>query len=223
MLKIVVSDISMNKKGLIMEVENSKIISPKNRKELRQWFELNGQSESYCWLVVSMREKQDTVLYLDAVEEAICFGWIDSTRKKLDDGRLVQRLSHRLRSGNWTELNKERARRLERLGLMTDEGRKYLPQDIATRSFEIHPNVMAALKKDSEVYKNFMNFPELYRIVRIDTIQSRIKRNETEIFQKRLEKFIKYTKANKMYGDWNDNGRLINHLNEAVGVINSKT
>ena len=60
--------------------------------------------------------------YLDAVEEALCFGWIDSTVKTID-GVTLQRFGKRVKNSQWTELNKERCRRLEALGLMTDSGR----------------------------------------------------------------------------------------------------
>ena len=64
--------------------------------------------------------------YLEIVEEALCFGWIDSTCKKMPDGRLAQRLSPRRKDSHWTELNKRRYADLERRGLMTDAGRKAL-------------------------------------------------------------------------------------------------
>ena len=54
--------------------------------------------------------------------------------------------------------------------------------------------------------------------MRIDTIQSRIERKELDIFKKRLEKFIAYTKANKLYGEWNDNGRLLDYRNMAASA-----
>ena len=67
--------------------------------------------------------------YIDVVEEALCFGWIDSTLKKLPDGRLAQRLSPRRPRSHWTELNLERCADLEARGLMTDSGRQaYLRQ-----------------------------------------------------------------------------------------------
>ena len=64
--------------------------------------------------------------YIDVVEEALCFGWIDSTLKRLPDGRLAQRLSPRRKRSHWTELNKQRCADLEARGLMTDAGRKVL-------------------------------------------------------------------------------------------------
>ena len=62
--------------------------------------------------------------YIDVVEEALCFGWIDSTLKKLPDGRLAQRLSPRRKNSHWTRLNMDRCMDLEDRGLMTPAGRR---------------------------------------------------------------------------------------------------
>lgn len=91
--------------------------------------------------------------------------------------------------------------------MMTDAGRTVLPDLDA--EFEIHPTVLEALQKDPEVYKNFQEFPELYRRVHIYNIHAALRADEQEIFEKRLKKFIDNTKQNKMCGDWNDGGRLI--------------
>ena len=111
-----------------MEVKN--LLLFKSRAELRQWLLDNHQTERECWVVafITKRPEWDALPYLDIVEEALCFGWIDSTNKKLPDGRLAQRLSPRRKGSHWTELNKERCRDLERRGLMTDAGRKALPE-----------------------------------------------------------------------------------------------
>ena len=61
--------------------------------------------------------------YIDVVEEALCFSWIDSTLKKLPDGRLAQRLSPRRKKSHWTKLNMDRCINLEDRGLMTPAGR----------------------------------------------------------------------------------------------------
>lgn len=143
---------------------------------------------------------------LDAVEEAMCFGWIDSTTKKLADGVTAQRLCPRKLRSNWSELNKERCRRMERLGLMTDAGRAVLP-DMTDRGFVIDDDVMKELKSDPVVWHNFYRQPELYKRVRIDTIQ--IKKRQPELFRKRLDKFIENTRKGVLYGEWNDNGRLL--------------
>ena len=98
------------------------------RDELRRWLEQNHSTERCCWVVMyrAKRPEWDAIAYLDVVEEALCFGWIDSTLKCMPDGRLVQRLSPRRKGSHWTELNKQRCADLERRGLMTDAGRREL-------------------------------------------------------------------------------------------------
>ncbi|MGM0896687.1 MAG: YdeI/OmpD-associated family protein [Bacillota bacterium] len=187
-----------------MEIEN--LLNVTTREQLRAWLEENSTTEKCCWVMVSVTERPGVVRYLDAVEEALCFGWIDGIMKKTSDTELAQRLSPRKKNSNWTELNKERVRRLEKLGLMTEQGLNILP-DMRPESFTIDPEIEARLKQDPQVYENFMNFPELYRRIRIDNIQG-YKHDDRDIFDKRLDKLIEHTRNNKMYGQWDDNGRL---------------
>lgn len=96
-----------------------------DRAQLRRWLEANHASVKECW-VTCFRTKiprTDSIPYLEVVEEALCFGWIDSTQKRLPDGRMAQRLSPRRKGSHWTELNKQRCADLEQRGLMTDAGR----------------------------------------------------------------------------------------------------
>lgn len=187
-------------------MEIDKLLTFKKREELREWLLANSTTEKYCWVIVTIKPKLDTLLYLDAVEEALCFGWIDGVKKKLSETQIAQRLSPRAKKSPWTELNKERVRRLEKLGLMTDEGRKILPSDIH-QPFKIDSVIEEKLKEDQQIYENFMAFPDLYRRIRIDTIQTNKK--DAVLFESRLAKLIEQTKANKQYGAWHDNGRLI--------------
>ncbi len=109
-----------------MEIVN--LLHFSNRVELRDWLAHNHASERVCWVVTS-RSKQlppGVVSYVEVVEEALCFGWIDSTVKRLPDGRLAQRLTPRRKGSHWTELNKRRCADLEERGLMTEAGRKAL-------------------------------------------------------------------------------------------------
>lgn len=158
--------------------------------------------------MISIKPVSNTLLYLDVVEESLCFGWIDGVKKKISETQLAQRLSPRSKRSSWTELNKERVRRLEKLGFMHDEGRKVLPV-MEPNAFIIDGVIKQRLKEDHQVYANFMAFPTLYQNVRIDTIQS--VKNQPALFQSRLDKFINHTKENKMYGQWHDNGRLLDY------------
>lgn len=189
-----------------MTIQN--LLDVKSRKELRDWLLRNHDKESECWIVVKRGRPVDdgTFWYIDAVEEALCFGWIDSTTKKISDDVTAQRLCPRRPRSNWSELNKERCRRMERLGLMTDAGRAVLP-DMSENGFSIDEEILQELKADDVVWENFCRQPELYKRIRIDTIQ--IKKKQPEIFRSRLNKFIENTRNGILYGEWNDNGRLL--------------
>jgi len=191
-------------------MEPVNLLSAVNRDELRAWLEKYHQTEKECWVIVKRGRPTDghTFWYIDAVEEAMCFGWIDSTTKALDNGITVQRLAPRRKGSLWSELNKERCRRMEKLGRMTDAGRAVLP-DMSPSGFVIDHDILQALKADNEVWRNFCSFPALYQRVRIDTIQ--IKKRQPDLFQRRLQKLIDNTRKGVMYGEWNDNGRLLNY------------
>ena len=97
------------------------------RSQLRDWFEHHAATERFCWIALYRGKNKPAgvcLQYLTVVEEALCFGWIDSTLKRLPDGRLAQRLSPRRKRSHWTELNKQRCADLEQRGLMTAAGRE---------------------------------------------------------------------------------------------------
>ena len=108
-----------------MEIVN--LLHFEERAELRQWLKENHNKEKCCW-VVTYRGKYPpewpAIPYIEVVKEALCFGWIDSTLKRLPDGRLAQRLSPRLAISHWTKLNMDRCVDLEDRGLMTEAGRQ---------------------------------------------------------------------------------------------------
>ena len=105
------------------------------RMQLRNWLQENLASAKECWVVLSRSKNPPAGVlpYLDVVEEALCFGWIDSTLKKLPDGRLAQRLSPRRKNSHWTDLNKQRCQELESRGLMTPAGRDTLDNAISSQ------------------------------------------------------------------------------------------
>ena len=145
--------------------------------------------------------------YLDAVEEALCYGWIDSTHR-LIDGNRMQCFTPRKKVSPWTELNKERVRRLEKLGLMTDAGRAVLPA-MGPRSFRIEPHIEEKLK-EARMWSKFNRFPPLYRRIRASNIAF-YKTKDPEMYEKMLNHLIEETKSGKMFGEWNDYGRLIDY------------
>ena len=185
------------------------ILQIDNRKDFREWLKLHADSENKCWIELKRGRPVDDnkFYYLDAVEEALCFGWIDSTHAVIDGVRM-QRFSPRKKNGPWTELNKERVRRLEKLGLMTDAGRAVLPA-MGARSFRIDPDIEAAMKA-ARCWSKFKSFPPLYQRVRAYNVAFYKKRNPA-MYSQTLDHLICETKKGRMFGEWNDYGRLLDY------------
>jgi uncharacterized protein YdeI (YjbR/CyaY-like superfamily) len=101
-----------------------------DRADWRAWLERNHASASSVWLVTFKKSAgKPRVDYEAAVEEALCFGWIDSKSKAVDDERTSLYFAPRRPKSNWTEGNLARVRRLEAAGLMAAAGRKALPSE----------------------------------------------------------------------------------------------
>ena len=97
----------------------------------RKWLEENHQSRKEIWLIQYKKAtKKPSISYVDAVEEALCFGWVDGTQKSVDAERYALRFSPRRPKSNWTETNMERAKRLISEGKMTEAGYAVLPADM---------------------------------------------------------------------------------------------
>jgi uncharacterized protein YdeI (YjbR/CyaY-like superfamily) len=102
-----------------------------DRDDFRKWLEQNYATKKEIWLVQYKKAtKKPSINYVDAVEEAICFGWIDGLEKGLDAERYALRFSPRRPKSNWTETNKERARKMIAEGRMMEAGRATLPPDV---------------------------------------------------------------------------------------------
>ncbi|MBE9242845.1 YdeI/OmpD-associated family protein [Synechocystis salina] len=186
-------------------MEVTKTYKAINRTVWRSWLEQNHATTSEIWLLFDELPDCPTVSYLDAVEEAICFDWIDGIEKRFSTHERAQRFTPRKKRSNWTELNKERARRLIRLGMMTNAGFATLPD--LTIKFEVPKDIVEVMKTESDAWSNFLAFPDLYRRIRIGYIEE-MRKNPRE-FERRLQNFVSKTARNQMFGNWNDKGRLI--------------
>ena len=101
------------------------------REEFREWLEKNHKFKKEIWLIQYKKvTKKPSLPYVDAVEEAICFGWIDGFEKGMDGDRYATRFTRRRPKSNWTDTNIERARRMIEEGRMTEAGRATLPKDV---------------------------------------------------------------------------------------------
>ena len=181
----------------------------KDRRAFRAWLEEHHATETGCWIEVKRgRPTNDgTFWYLDAVEEALCFGWVDSIHKQIS-GTRMQRFTPRKPKSPWTELNKERVRRLEKLGLMTDAGRAVLPP-MGPRSFQMDADMVAALKA-ARCWTKFKQFPPLYQRVRAYNVAF-YKSRDPKMYERALANLIGHTKRGELYGEWNDYGRLLDY------------
>jgi uncharacterized protein YdeI (YjbR/CyaY-like superfamily) len=178
-----------------------------NRNDWRKWLKKNHDKATEIWLVYyNKKSGKPRIPYDEAVEEALCFGWIDSTVKKNDDESAAQRYSPRRNKSDLSQLNRVRVKKMIEQGKMTPAGlasinhHMQLVDGVLTehKPFAMPADILKKLKSDKEVWKNFSEFPENYREVRIAYIDhARIRPEE---FKKRLNYFLKMTKQNKMFG-----------------------
>jgi uncharacterized protein YdeI (YjbR/CyaY-like superfamily) len=179
-------------------MEVGQTLRAKSRAEWRRWLQKNHLAAREIWLVFQRKDSgKRHVAYADAVEEALCFGWIDSIVKPLPDGERAQRFTPRRPGSSVSELNKERIRRMIALDLMTDAGLQ-AAGDISSDGFKIEPGIMRAIKKDPEVWAHFQTLPDSYRRVRIGWIQEA--RGRPDVVEQRLRYFLKMTRAGKKFG-----------------------
>ena len=112
-------------------------VQPAGRAEWRAWLEANHRASGGVWLITwKRRAGEPTIGYEEAVEEALCFGWIDGVIRRVDDDRLMEWFAPRRPKSTWARTNKERVARLEAAGLMTDAGRRAVEIARANGSWE---------------------------------------------------------------------------------------
>ena len=178
----------------------------KNRREWRRWLAKNHKSAPEIWLVYYKKDSgKPRIPYNHAVDEALCYGWIDSILKSIDSRRFAQRFSPRRPTSKLSDMNRERVRRLIAAKRMTKFGlasiahafdhkrdtKKRLPATIPG-------DILRALKRDPTVWKNFQRFPESYQRIRIGWIAAA--RHRQAAFDQRLRYFLKMTALNKRFG-----------------------
>ena len=155
-------------------MEITKTFYAPSRKEWRAWLKKNYKTEKDIWLVYFNKASgRKRIPYNHAVEEALCFGWIDSTAKKIDHEKFCQRFSPRNPKSVMSEMNKERVRRLIRQKKMTKFGMEKIKRhhdSINEKNYQIPEWVVKELKKDLEVWKNFQRFSDSYKRIRIGWI-----------------------------------------------------
>lgn len=178
-----------------------------HREEWRSWLKEHHNKAHEIWLVYFNKQSgKPRISYDDAVEEALCFGWIDSIIKKLDTHSSAQRFTPRRNNSALSVLNKIRVRNMIESGKMTEDGLQRINKHIHYASdgnIEVIPFVMPTdiitkLKRDPVLWRNFESFPDHYKQIRIGFIDGA--RERPDEFAKRLNYFIRMTRLNKRYG-----------------------
>lgn len=177
-------------------MEHSKIFYTGDRRQWREWLKENFEKEKEVWFVFPMKDSgEESVSYNDAVEEALCFGWIDSTIKHIDPLHRAQRFTPRKKGSPYSRPNIERLIWLESQKMLHPKVRESV-LDIINTPYEFPEDIIDELRKDKAVWENYERFSEPYKRIRIAYVDAA--RNRPEEFRKRLESFIRKTRANKL-------------------------
>ena len=170
-----------------------------DHKEWRIWLEENHSSEKEVWVIIQKKKSgKKRLKYNEAVEEAICFGWIDSKMQSIDVQRFRQRFSPRRKNSIWSKKNKETAEKMIQAGKMTQAGFAIIKTakqsgkwDVAYSSKmtpAIPKNLAKALKKNQLAWKNFNKFSNSTKLQYIYWVNS-AKKDETK--RKRITDIVK--------------------------------
>lgn len=186
-----------------------KTLYVKNRREWRAWLSKHHRTAPEIWLVYYRKASgKPRIPYNDAVEEALCFGWIDSNFKPMDDQKFAQRFSPRRKNSPLSYMNKERVRRLIAAKKMTRFGMESIQHHFDKKSkasashqlkkFKLPKDILQSIRRDKIAWRNFQRFPESYKRIRVGWIDGA--RQRPAEFQKRLRYFLKMTAKNKRFG-----------------------
>jgi len=166
-----------------------------DRKEWREWLQQNFKDKTDIWLVYPKKSSgKARILYNDAVEEALCFGWIDSTVKSHDEDHTIQRFTKRRPKSTYSQANKERLRWLFIENMIHNSIEEDI-QAIINQEFDFPLDILDEIRKDNIAWDNYQRFSNSYKRIRIAYIDSARKRPEE--FRKRILNFINKTRENK--------------------------
>ena len=179
-----------------------------NRDEWREWLRKNYETRKEIWLVYYKKHTgKPRIPYDDSVEEALCFGWIDSIIKRIDDEKYARKFTPRKAKSRWSEANKRRARKMIKEGKMTEVGFARIKE--AKKSGEwfktapirkelvIPAYMQKALAKNKRALENFNNLTKSYKRRYVGWISS-AKRAETR--KRRLAEAIERLEKNEKLG-----------------------
>lgn len=187
------------RKRLQQPLDPSTLLDVSKRSDWRAWLRRNHKTATEVWLIYHKKHTGEPRLsYNDAVEEALAFGWIDSTARKVDQDRYAQRFSPRRPRSSYSEANLARLRAMAAKGKVIPEVLEKVRPLLAEKPLVIPLDILAALKADREIWRNFQVFTDSYKRIRIGYIDGA--RDRPWEFAKRLRNFLRMTKANRLIG-----------------------
>jgi len=189
-------------------VDISTALTFKTRLDWRTWLEQHHETSSGVWLVHYKKSLGKKILHhFDTVEEAICYGWIDSTLKKIDDDRFILRYTPRKPTSVWSKINKDKAEQMIAQGKMMPAGFQTIEEAKkrgiwqAAYTNKVKDKLPSALKKalmkHPTAWKNFQNFANSYRNQYIGWVNN-AKTEQTR--QHRIEQVVRWSAENKKPG-----------------------
>ena len=181
-----------------------KTLDVRSRARWRAWLEANHGSVSEIWLVFHKPHTgTKSIDYEDSVEEAICFGWVDSLIRRLDDDRYARKFTPRKSDSFWSNLNRKRYAKVEALGKLAPAGRERAPTEAnrypkrAKRSSTVPPYIERAFKAEPRAWATFERLTPRERAMYIGWIEN-AKGAETKA--RRIEKSVRQLAAGKKLG-----------------------
>lgn len=185
-----------------------------SRESFRSWLEKNHDRSSGVWMIFYKKHANiECIKYNEALEEALCFGWIDSIIKKIDNDQYVRKFTPRTNTTKWSELNKKIVLALIKKGKMTEEGLKKIDIYLKTgkvdweskdlkrekekKEFDVPDFILKEFTKNEPALTNFNNLSQTYRRHYILWITN-AKREETIL--NRLKESIELLKENRKLG-----------------------
>ena len=179
-------------------MKNLKTVYVASRSDWRAWLEKHFDTEKEIWLIYPKKSSgRPRISYNDAVEEALCFGWIDSTVRSIDEEHTAQRFSPRNPHSNFSQANKERLKWLLKENML-HPSMQAIAKKVLKEEFVFPPDIVAAIKDDTVAWEQYQKFSPSYKRIRVAYIDAA--RNRPEEFKKRLAHFIEKTRENKQIG-----------------------
>ena len=179
-------------------MEIGKTLYVKDRKEWREWLKTHFKSEKEIWLIYHSKDSgKSRIPYNDAVEEALSFGWIDSTVKPIDEQSSAQRFSPRNPHSSYSQANIERLKWLGKKGLLHPSVKESV-WEILQGEYIYPPDILKTIQKNRKAWENFQTFSPTYQRIRLAYIDGA--RGRPNEFKKRLNNFIKRSEQNKIIG-----------------------